>query len=76
MKVNTTAKHSKAIPVVRTARTSETPKYAIISVDQDILYQVGLVKNLGSEHKFSVIVPNNTFDGNVLSTTFGLLANL
>ncbi|EPB85750.1 hypothetical protein HMPREF1544_07501 [Mucor circinelloides 1006PhL] len=44
MKVNTTAKHSKAIPVVRTARTSETPKYAIISVDQDIVfYQVGLL---------------------------------
>ncbi|EPB91092.1 hypothetical protein HMPREF1544_01972 [Mucor circinelloides 1006PhL] len=76
MKMNEVSRHSKSIPVVLKARPSEVPKFAVISVDEDIMNQVGLVKTVGSEYKFSVIVPNDHFDGDTLSNTCGLLANL
>lgn len=76
MKMNEVSKHSKSIPVVLKARSEEVRKFAVISVDDDIVHQVGLVKTVGSDYKFSVIVPNDHFDGDMLSNTCGLLANL
>lgn len=57
------ATHSQDIPEVVLPGTQESCRYAIISIDRDIQYQVGLVKNfVGESRKCAVITPHDRFD--------------
>ncbi|KAF1801383.1 hypothetical protein V8B55DRAFT_1339966 [Mucor lusitanicus] len=57
-----TTSHSRVIPHVQKTMPREKPKYAVISLDDDIQHQVGLVKQAASGFKYSVILPEGSFD--------------
>lgn len=75
MKRNTTAFHDKSIPVVDKGSQNVPPKFAVISVTDDIKRQVGLIKFIGSRTKFSVIAPTYVFDAD-MSIDAGNIVNL
>ncbi|KAL9553099.1 hypothetical protein MBANPS3_003442 [Mucor bainieri] len=69
-----TADDSKYTPQVRFATRSERPRYAMISVDDEIWTQVGLVKHLRSNNWFTAIGPRGVFED--LSTSCGNITKL
>jgi hypothetical protein len=75
MKRNTTAPHDKAIPVVDKGSQNIAPKFAVISVTNNIKCQVGLIKYIGSRTKFPVVAPSHVFDAD-MSVDSGNIVNL
>lgn len=75
MKRHTTAAHDKSIPVVDKGSPNVAPKFAVISVNNDIKLQVGLVQFIGSRTKFSVIAPSHVFETD-MSITAGSISDL
>ncbi|KAF1799803.1 hypothetical protein V8B55DRAFT_1416446 [Mucor lusitanicus] len=56
-----TTQHSSLIPQVEKTKPSAQQKYAIILLNHDIKHQVGLVKQLSGNHRYSVIIPEGSF---------------
>lgn len=64
-----TKPYSSTIPVVQKSLNSTMTKLAIISLDFDIDFQVGLVEYDHNHGKFSVIIPSNVLTTNMLQYT-------
>ena len=75
MKRHTTAAYDKFISVVDKGSPNVAPKFAVISVNNDIKLQVGLVQFIGSRTKFSVIAPSHVFETD-MSITAGSISDL